>query len=67
VTASADQLKQAAMDGRAAVPGSKNPYAGQGALARAWRSGYRRMLFVMMETSPAHLNYLAAKKETPQP
>jgi hypothetical protein len=56
-----DDLKAAALAGRAARPGAVNPFTGKGATARAWRAGYRRMLLAMIETSPL------TQKETPQP
>jgi hypothetical protein len=67
VTPSADQLKRAATKGRTATPGTVNPYRGQGALARAWMSGYKRSLLQMLEDSPSQRAYRAAQKETPRP
>lgn len=49
----ADDLKTASLEGRQAKPGSRNPYADQYALARAWRLGYTAMLTEMLRDSPA--------------
>jgi hypothetical protein len=67
MTPSAAELKRAATEGRTATPGTVNPYMGQGALARAWMSGYKRSLLQMLEDSPSQQAYRAAQSKTPQP
>lgn len=57
---SATTLRQAALEGRAAEPGTPNPYAGQPAAATAWMLGYKRMLLDMLNTSPARQAWLRA-------
>jgi hypothetical protein len=58
----ADDIKFAALEGRAADPGTPNPYAGQGALATAWMLGYKRMLLDMLDNSPARQAWLNANR-----
>ena len=59
---SAQDIKAAALAGRAAKPGAANPYAGgDEKLAHAWRVGYKTMLGEMMDESPAYQRYLAAQ------
>lgn len=51
-------LKQAVMEGRAAAPGTRNPYSGDGPLASAWMAGYKTMLVAMLRDSPARQQFL---------
>ncbi|MBN3458792.1 hypothetical protein JNN96_32670 [Mycobacterium sp. DSM 3803] len=46
-------------EGRAAEPGARNPFYGQGVLARMWMLGYKTMLLDRMNRSPARQKYLA--------
>lgn len=52
-SARVEQLMQASLDGRAARPGDRNPYAGDDyPLARAWRLGYQSMLVELTSRPP---------------
>lgn len=67
MSVSVADLRQAALEGRRSAPGTANPYAGKPILARAWRTGYKRMLLAMLDSAPEYRAYLAAQKETPRP
>ncbi|QFG14057.1 hypothetical protein I5G97_gp098 [Mycobacterium phage Curiosium] len=58
-----DDLIAAWRAGRAASVGDPNPYAGNGALARLWRRGYRRMLLDKLNRSPAALAYERSRRD----
>lgn len=49
----ADEIRQANIDGRNAEVGAQNPHVGNEVLARAWRLGYQTMLVDMIDNSPA--------------
>jgi|DEB0MinimDraft_3_1074331.scaffolds.fasta_scaffold311468_1 hypothetical protein len=57
-----EDLKAAAVEGRSAEPGAVNPYIGDDVLARAWHSGYRRMLSEMLKNSPQYRAFVDAQK-----
>ena len=48
---SADDLRQAGLDGRNATVGAKNPYKGEGATAVAWMLGYKSMLQAKLDST----------------
>jgi len=60
-----DDLKAAAVEGRSAQPGDVNPYIGDEVLARAWHSGYRRMLAEMLDNSPQYRAFVDAQEPSP--
>lgn len=50
-------------EGRAAKPGDRNPYYGQGVLARMWQLGYKTMLLDRMNNSPTRRRFLDAQSD----
>jgi hypothetical protein len=60
MSATAEQLRQALIEGRRAEPGTPNPYYGMGALAVAWRRGYTQNLTSLVNNGPGMRAFYAA-------
>lgn len=57
-----DDMTRALDEGRNAVVGAENPYAGKSlVLAKLWRRGYKAMLDRSWYTSPHRQKYLQAR------
>lgn len=57
------EIRQAALDGRNAEPGARNPYAGTTYVAaRAWLLGYQAMMRQRIDATPSRRAYLDAQK-----